>query len=147
MADYCNTCDADVGGLVGLCEPGWRTRAVCECCGPTSVDSAGNCMSVICKCVEGRCVHGGPDGHKGRKFCECGKEAPHWPSECPMRQGVCPDCGHDDIDEDECPPLCTATRIHKGVSIRDISTGKPHHYGELPDMCGCKNEFHRTGIQ
>lgn len=83
MADYCNTCDPELGGLSGTCELGWRTRVLCECCGPTNVDDKGNCMSIVCTCSADRCVHAEPNRHKDRKFCECGDGAPpHWPAEC-----------------------------------------------------------------
>ncbi len=86
MADYCNTCDPELGVKDDLCEPGLRMRLLCECCGPTIVDTNGNCMSIICTCSTDRCVHSEPNKHNDRKFCGCSTDAPpHWLSECPRK--------------------------------------------------------------
>lgn len=68
MADYCQQCDPQLGGLTKLCPKGKMVAVICECCGPTWVDHKGNCLT-NCECRKGRCMHGGkhsplPDSEK-----------------------------------------------------------------------------------
>lgn len=67
MADYCQQCDPQLGGLVGLCKEGLMTNVICECCGPTWVDHRGNCLLTDCECAKGRCIHS-PGSHDNRKL-------------------------------------------------------------------------------
>lgn len=58
MSDYCQQCDSQLGGLVGLCPKGKMITAICECCGLIWVDHKGNCLTT-CACRKGRCAMGG----------------------------------------------------------------------------------------
>ena len=48
MAEFCRQCAAQLGqptDLAGLCAPGYIVPVLCEGCGPTYVDHAGQCIS------------------------------------------------------------------------------------------------------
>lgn len=59
MAEFCQQC-ADALGLendfLGCCERGMCVSVICEGCGPTVVDHAGNCIAADCIVAHGGTV-------------------------------------------------------------------------------------------
>jgi hypothetical protein len=62
MADFCKQCseelfDKDFEELSGLCQEGFIANVICEGCGMTEVDHAGECRNTQCLKKHG-VVHG-----------------------------------------------------------------------------------------
>ncbi len=69
MSDFCQTCDPLLGGLAHVAPPHGVAWVVCECCGPTYVNYAGDCVWRGCVCSHDFCIHSGRmSGHHDRQL-------------------------------------------------------------------------------